>query len=129
MPTFVLRKLESVVGRQPFYELQVDGVSNYEAFMEVVGTNAQYLAEVRSILTYMNLVAQLQVFLPKAKFREITPAKDSVKEYEFKSDHLRVYAFHLETKGKIVAYWGFKNTQEKDIRRFRTLKRQFLENL
>lgn len=104
MPTFALRKLESVVGKQHFYELLEDGVSHYEAFLEIVGNNSQYLAEIRAILTYMNLVAQLKVFLPKAKFREITPNKERVKEYEFKSEHLRVYAFHLEAKGKIVAF-------------------------
>lgn len=90
MPTVALRKLESVVGKQLFYELLVDGVSHYEVFMEIVGNNAQYLTEVSTILTYMNLVAQLKGFLPKAKFRETTPAKEKVKEYEFKSDHLRV---------------------------------------
>lgn len=29
MPTFALRKLESVVGKQHFYELLEDGVSHY----------------------------------------------------------------------------------------------------
>lgn len=76
----------------------------------------------------MNLVAELKM-LPKNKFREITPSKDKVKEYEFKSDHLRVYTFHLEKTGKIVAFWGFKNTQDADIKKFRSIKKRFLDNL
>lgn len=68
----------------------------------------------------MNLIAELKT-LPKTKFRDITPANESVKEYEFKSAHLRVYVFHIEHTGKIVAYGGFKNAQKKDIVKFRSL--------
>jgi hypothetical protein len=127
MPKFALKKIEAVVGKQQFFELLVDDVSQYKQFMAEISDNPQYVSEVKTILTYMNLVAELRVFLPKTKFRDITPSKDKIKEYEFKSDHLRVYAFHLEMTGKIVAYWGYKNNQDKDIKKFRSIKKLFIE--
>lgn len=128
MPKFALKKIEAVDGKQQFFELIIDGVSQYEQFIAEISDNPQYMSEVRTILTYMNLVAELKVFLPKTKFRDITPGDSKIKEYEFKSEHLRVYAFHLEMKGKIVAYWGYKNSQTKDIGKFRSIKKSFAES-
>jgi hypothetical protein len=127
MPKFALKKMETIVGKQQFFELLIDNVSQYEQFEAEIRDNPQYLSEMKTILAYMNLVAELRLRLPKNKFRDITPSKDKVKEYEFKSDHLRVYAFHLEMTGKIVAYWGYKNNQSKDMRRFRSIKKSFIE--
>jgi len=128
MSIFALRKIEAVKGKQQFYELLVDGVSNYKQFSDSIKDNSQYCSEMRTILAYMNFVAELKM-LPKTKFRDITPAKDNVKEYEFKSDHLRVYAFHIEKTGKVVALWGFKNNQDEDIKKFRSIKKRFIETL
>lgn len=127
MSNFALKRIEAVIGKQAFYDLIIDGVSQADEFMLEIKGNSQYESEVRTILAYMDLVANM-VLLPKTKFRDITPEKEKAKEYEFKSDHLRVYTFHLEKTGKIVSYWGFKNNQDKDIKRFRSLKKQFLEN-
>lgn len=128
MHTFALKKIEAVVGKQQFFELVIDSESQYKKFSEEIENNPQYFSEHKTILAYMNLVANLNM-LPKTKFRDITPAKEKVKEYEFKSDHLRVYTFHLEKTGKIVAYWGYKNTQEGDIKKFRSIKHRFLESI
>lgn len=76
----------------------------------------------------MDLVANLQS-LPETKFKDITPAKETVKEYEFKSKNLRAYAFHIKKTGKIVAYWGFKNSQKKDIVKFQSIKKQYLQSI
>ncbi len=126
MPIFELRKIEAIVGKQQFYELLIDNNSQYEDFTNEVKKTPQYYSELKTVLTYMTLVAELKM-LPRGKFRDITPAKDKVKEYEFKSDHLRVYAFHLEKTGKIVAYWGYKNSQNEDIKKFRSLKQRFIK--
>lgn len=129
MLIFELKRLESVIGRQHFYYLLIDGKNQYQEFMDEIRGNSQYISEHKTILAYMNLVSNLQVLLPKVKFREITPEKEKVKEYEFKSDHLRAYVFHLEKTGKVVAYWGLKNRQQTDIKRFRSIKNIYLKNL
>ena len=126
MTTFVLRKLDAVVGRQQFFEL-VAGNSQFDSFCEEIRERKQYYSELLKIFTLMDLVSQLKM-LPKTKFRDITPKNETVKEYEFKSKHLRIYAIQ-KTNGKIVILGGYKNNQNKDFLRFRSLKKQLLASL
>lgn len=128
MSIFELKKIEAIVGKQHFYELVIDGHSQYEEFTNTVKSNPQYYSEFKTILAYMTFVSDLKM-LPKTKFRDITPSKDWVKEYEFKSDHLRAYTFHVEKTGKVVALWGFKNTQNEDIKKFRSIKKRYLDTI
>ena len=128
MPIFALKKIEAIVGKQKFFEIIIDSESQYKSFCDAIKNNSQYVSELRTILTNMDLVANLQS-LPKTKFKDITPAKENVKEYEFKSKNLRVYAFHIKQTGKIVAYWGFKNSQKRDIVKFRSIKKQYLQSI
>lgn len=128
MSTFVLKKLEAVVGKQQFFELVVDDNSQFDDYCQTIKDNKQYYSELLKIFTLMNQVSQLKM-LPQTKFKDITPNKESVKEYEFKSKHLRVYAFHLEKTGKIVAYGGYKNTQKDDIPKFRSYKSRYLKSI
>jgi len=128
MSTFVLKKLEAVVGKQLFFELVVDDNSQFDDYCEAIKGNRQYYSELLKIFTLMNQVSQLNM-LPQTKFKDITPNKESVKEYEFKSKHLRVYAFHMEKTGKIVAYGGYKNTQKDDIPKFRSYKSRYLKSI
>ena len=121
---FALKKLESVVGKQVFYDLIINGINQQDQFNKTIANNPQLLAEKRVILAYMNCISNLQL-LPKNKFRDITPKKDDSKEYEIKTKHLRVYLFHLEKSGKIAALWGFKTSQKSDIERFRKMKKDY----
>ncbi len=127
MATFVLKKLEAVVGKQQFFELIIDGNSQFDEYCKTIINHKQYYSELLKIFTLTNLVSQLKM-LPQTKFKDITPDKETIKEYEFKSKHLRVYAFHIEKTGKIVAYGGFKNTQKEDISKFRSYKNRFLKS-
>jgi hypothetical protein len=127
MSTFVLKKLKAVVGKQQFFELVVDGNSQFDEYCTAIKDSKQYYSELLKIFTLMNQVSQLKM-LPQTKFKDITPKKETVKEYEFKSKHLRVYAFHIEKTGKIVAYGGYKNTQKEDIPKFRSYKSRFLKS-
>ena len=127
MSIFVLKKLEAVVGKQQFFELVVDGNSQFDEYCQAIKGNKQYYSELLKIFTLMNQVSQLKM-LPQTKFKDITPNKETVKEYEFKLKHLRVYAFHIEKTGKIVAYGGYKNTQKDDIPKFRSYKSRFLKS-
>ena len=124
MANFDLKNIEAVRGKQEFLQLCIDGVPQLDQFAESL-SNPQYCSEFQTILTYMDLVANNQL-VPSKKFKEITPSKSQVKEYEFKSDHLRIYAIK-KANGKIIMLCGFKNNQKKDISRFRSLKDQFLK--
>lgn len=128
MSIFVLEKLKAIVGKQDFYELYIDGESQFREFCKKIKENKQYHIELIKIFALMSLVAELKM-LPQNKFKDITPSKEDVKEYEFKSKHLRVYIFHLEKSGKVVAFGGYKNTQKEDIPKFRSYKSRYLKEI
>ncbi len=129
MRNFELKKFESIVGKQDFYDLKINGLSQYEEFNKIINTDyLAYKTEVFTMFSYMDLVSNLKT-LPKTKFREITPKKDNIKEYEITSKHIRVYLFHVENSGKIVAYWGLKKNQKENIISFRKIKKEYIDQL
>ena len=129
MRNFELKKFESIVGKQDFYDLKINGLSQYEEFNKIINTDyLAYKTEVFTMFSYMDLVSNLKT-LPKTKFREITPKKENIKEYEIKSKHIRVYLFHVENSGKIVAYWGLKKNQKENIISFRKIKKEYIDQL
>lgn len=100
-----------------------DGVLDiYENSIEV-----KYSSSFKSILIYMNLVADIQT-LPNTKFKYLKTAKNEIKEFEFKVGDLRVYGIDIYG-GKLILYCGYKNTQSQDIVKFRSLKSQYLESI
>lgn len=127
MAIFEVRKLEAVQGKQEFDELVIDGVGQFETFGTLISAeHSRYRTEFEMLLRYMEYIANGNS-LADNKFKDVTPAGELVKEYEFKSKHLRVYAIK-KRNGKIIVLGGFKNTQKADFKRFRSLKTQYLNS-
>lgn len=126
MPKFALERIETIEGRQVFEKLLIDGQCQFDDFEAEVSKNPKYYSELGSIYHYMERVANNES-LPETKFKDITPKKEAIKEYEFKSKNLRVYALKKEN-GKIIVLGGYKNRQKKDIRSFQSIKKRFLES-
>lgn len=124
MPNFALINIDTINGKQVFEKLVVDDVCPFDEFERSIESNKKYYNELGSIYNYMEQLAN-GASLPETKFKDITPRKETVKEYEFKSRNLRVYAIKKEN-GKIIIFAGKKNNQKKDLKRFRSLKSQFL---
>lgn len=124
MCIFATEIIESVKGWQVFEKLLVDGVCLLDDFENEIKGNPQYVSEFRTICSYMDFVANGRS-LPQTKFREIKGGKFSVKRYEIKSKHLRVYAFS-QPGGKIVVLGGYKKNQEADIRHFNSLVKEYI---
>jgi len=125
MSKFALEKIKAIEGAQTFDKLLIDNECQFDNFEEGLKNNDKLLTELGKIYGYMEDVANGRS-LPVNKFKDITPTKELVKEYEFKSKNLRVYAIKKEN-GKIIILGGYKNKQKKDIRKFRSIKRRFLE--
>ncbi|NMB37089.1 MAG: hypothetical protein GX993_03475 [Bacteroidales bacterium] len=122
MSKFALVNIDAVQGIQMFEKLVVDGVAPFDTFEdELEGKDRRSLEK---IYFYMNEVANIRT-LPNTKFKDITPRKENVKEYEFKEGNLRVYAIK-KFGGKIIILGGYKNRQKQDLRKFRSLKEQYL---
>lgn len=127
MKEYSLNKIEEIEGKQVFYKLEIGGVCQFDEYVKEIERDGQYIDEYTSLIANMEDIANNNL-LPKTKFRDITPSKkDKVKEYEFKTRHLRVYAIKNEA-GKLILMGGYKNTQKKDINKFRALKDSYLNN-
>ena len=115
--------MEAVSGKQSFDKLVIEGNIPFDDFEK--GLESSDKQDLQKILFYMNEVANNKP-LPNTKFKDVTPQKDNVKEYEFKSGNLRVYAIS-KRGGKVIIIGGYKNKQKKDFVRFRSIKKQYLE--
>jgi len=125
MRTFATENMEEVKGsRQTFEKLYVDGICLLTNFEEEIKSIPQYYSEFTTIIAYMNCVADGQT-LPKTKFRVIEGGNEKVKQYEFKSKNLRVYACS-QKGGKIVIMGGYKTTQKKDIHKLHELVKEYV---
>lgn len=129
MPTFALKRIEAVVGKQQFDKLIVDGTCPFDEFEK---TMIQYKSEIKTLYAYMNMVANLRP-LPETKFhlynkKERQRNKNTVLEYEFKTRHLRLYCIE-QPNGKIVVLGGMKSKQKNDESEFRRLKKLYLDSI
>jgi putative component of toxin-antitoxin plasmid stabilization module len=125
MSKFALRKLAAVEGRIPFSMLEVDGVCPFEEFCSQIRRDGNLSKQLITAIARMNQVANLQR-LPVEKFRDITPTKDVIKEFEIKTGDLRIYL--IKEDEHIVILGGKKNTQPDDIKRFRSIKKRYIQS-
>lgn len=107
MSKFVLVNIDAVQGIQMFEKLVVDGVAPFDALEDEL--EDQDKRSLEKIYFYMNEIANMRT-LPNTKFKDITPGKEDVKEYEFKEGILRVYAIK-KFGGKIIILGWYKNRQ------------------
>ncbi len=128
MKNFSLQKVEEIEGEKPFYKLIIDENCLYDEFEAQIRKEGNWAKQLNTIQTRMLAVADGNL-LSKEKFRDITPKKEAVKEYEIKAPNLRVYLIEHTHSGKIIIFAGRKTTQDKDITKFRNLKAEYLASL
>lgn len=130
MSKFALEEILEIKGKIKFYYLIIDGVNGYKEFENSIESEGNYGSELNSIQAIMEQIANLQT-LPPSKFKDITPKKENVKEYEIKTRHLRIYLFHDKGKGRIIVYGTKKRpkSQNRDIFKFRKIKNKYISSL
>ncbi len=137
MSKFVTKKIKTVNGKQVFMQLIVLSdeadikkldEKNLKGQLDIYedSLESKYTPSFNRLLSIMNAVANLQG-LPDTQWRDVTPKKEKVKEYEVKAGDLRVFAIKVPN-GKLVILGGYKNQQLQNFREFRSLKKQFLES-
>lgn len=123
MPNFEIKKLEDITGKQAFYQLSIDRVlviDDFEAELE-----DKYDAEFGSMFYQMQRLSDLQI-LGKKDYR---PRKDLHDEaFEIKTENLRFYGMFVKKTGKVIVLCGFKNEQDKDERKVKSLIQQCIDN-
>jgi hypothetical protein len=109
-----------------FSKLIENGRCFFDEFEEKITKNNDFRNEFEKILTLMDHYAN-GMQLPSTKFNNI---KDGIFHgifWEFKTKHLRVYTVCVG-KGKVVVIGGTKNTQKKDIMRFKKISIEFIKS-
>ena len=123
MAKFALQKISLIKGRVHFAKLEVDGLCPFDIFCEEIKNEGNLQSQLNTIYSRIEQIANLQR-LPRNKFRDITPKKESVKEFEIKTADLRVYL--IKEESHIIVVGGKKNTQKSDISKFRSIKNKYL---
>lgn len=126
MSIFTLESIEAIICEQSIDKIYVNGKCQFDEFEEEILKNKKYRNELGMIYRYIELSSEIGSLPPKNHFEDITPQREKVKEYEFKTKHLRVYAIK-KPNGKIIILGGYKNRQAKDLNKFRSIKRRYLD--
>jgi hypothetical protein len=127
MPKFVFEKILALTGTEyKVFQLSIDGVNQLDKFeKELTGTT--YLSQYKTLLRWMDYYSNTGI-IPGEKLKELnTGKKEKIKEFEFRTKDLRLYAAQA-TNGKIIILCGYKGTQVKDINKFRALKSQIFSD-
>ena len=127
MYSFALLKITEIVGKLSFYKLSINGKCEFDQFEREIQKDGNLKKELIKIQTRLQELAEGKQ-LPPFKFKDITPKGELVKEYEIKSDHLRVYFFFESNEGRVIVCAGKKNTQSKDIAHFQKIKKAYLSS-
>jgi putative component of toxin-antitoxin plasmid stabilization module len=125
MPDFTLIRIQQAKGRLALYKLAADNECFFDKYCDELSRDGNLGKQLHRIFGLLEQVANLQR-LSREQFRNITPPKELIKEFEIKTKDLRVYI--IKEQGHIIVFGGRKSTQREDIRRFRSIKRQYLDN-
>jgi hypothetical protein len=126
MTVFELEHIDEINGIIHFYKLKKNGNCFFDNFEYIINNEGTYMPELDRIQSIMQQVSDLK-YPPSNKFKNITRKKDKIKSYEIRTRNLRVYLFK-DTIGNIIVTGGKKTSQESDIRYFRNLMIEYLEN-
>jgi putative component of toxin-antitoxin plasmid stabilization module len=126
MSKFALKEYNNVIGKIKFFKLIEDKICYWDDFCREIQKDANMEDQLITVISRMNDIANLRT-LPKQKFKDITPNKETVKEYEIKTNDLRVY-YIKDGSGNLVIVGGKKNSQPEDIKRFRAIKKAYLNS-
>ena len=124
MYKFALAYISEISGRLKIFKLIVNNHCEFDEFEQKIAKEVSNALELVTIQVRLQEIADGKL-LPKEKFRNITPKRELVKEYEIKTRHLRVYLFHEEKTGRVIVCGGKKTTQDKDMNHFRRIKRAY----
>jgi putative component of toxin-antitoxin plasmid stabilization module len=125
MNKFALIEVNAVKGKIKFFKLDIDGHCPFDEFIERIQNEGNLKKYLPAVFSIMDQIANLQL-LPQGKFKDITPKNDPVKEYEIKKNELRIYL--IKSDGHIIILGGKKGNQKKDIARFRSIKKEYIES-
>ena len=137
MSKFVIKTVDAIKGKQDFKQLIIlsDNIDTKKVNVEKIdgqldiykkSLEDSYSSSYNRILSIMDAVANNQG-VSNTQWKDVTPNKEIVKEYEVKAGDLRVFLIKIPN-GKLIILGGYKNQQKSDFKKFRSLKQQYLQS-
>jgi hypothetical protein len=99
MSNFVVKEYNNVVGTITFYKLIEDKICYWDEFCKKIQKEGVWEDQLVTIISRMDDVANLRR-LDEKKFKNVTPAKEKVIEYEIKTRDLGF----ISSKTKLVMW-------------------------
>ena len=123
MSKFALLEIDTVKGNRKFFKLIKNDVCEFDEFECEARVN--YNSEMNTIYHRMDLLSRGEK-LPKKQFRILKGGIKNLTKCEIKTSNLRVYYFIEKKSGNIVITGGYKKSQEKDIKYFNNIIKEYL---
>lgn len=125
MPKFATKLVEAIKAKEVVEQLCVNDVAKLDEFEKSLN-GTTFKSEFATLMRFIehhangNSIGKKLVILKN-------PTKGGI-EYEYKSDHLRIYAMQ-ETGKKVVLFGGVKHDADSmdNIKPFRSLKEKYFE--
>ncbi|RYE20699.1 MAG: hypothetical protein EOP42_27070 [Sphingobacteriaceae bacterium] len=126
MTKFELLEVEQVNGKIPFFKLSINETCQFDIFYNEYIQNGKFKSRFSACFQIMNYISDGHL-IPNTKFRNLeNPDPPAIEEYEVKKDEIRIYTIRVE-KGFIIIFCAYKSKkQQKDILKFRSIKKEFL---
>lgn len=129
MTKFELLEVEQANGKIPFFKLCINGNCQFDEFYNNYIKNGNFVSRFNACFQIMNYVSDGHI-LPNTKFRNLeNPDPVKIQEFEVKKDEIRIYTIKID-KGFVIIFCAYKSKkQQKDILKFRSIKKDFLNSL
>ncbi|OFX31693.1 MAG: hypothetical protein A2X08_15985 [Bacteroidetes bacterium GWA2_32_17] len=92
MPKFALKEIKEIYGKIKVFKLYINDKCEFEEFEKSIIKESNMKSELITIQARLQEMADLKSLL-FTKFKDITPQKEMNKEYEIKTNNLRVYLY------------------------------------
>lgn len=122
MYKFALIRLKDLKGRISIYKLKINNQCELDIFLDSIKND--HTSEYAAIIAAIEALSDLHRFR-KDRFKQLSGSKWNVPEYEIKTKNFRVYLFK-DNNGHILVCGGAKVTQKKDLKRFRQIINEYL---
>lgn len=129
---YKIEKIEILGAKIDFFKLFINEKCLFDDFLKEVEKSGNYNKEIEKIKFIMNEIALNNYNIPSNWFKELVKNKNDIyKDYEIRTNNLRVYLFKQEKTGHIIVLAGIKKPkeQDKDIEKMRVIKKEYFRSL
>ncbi len=128
MSKYEIKEVPEVSGINKIYKLIINGKCEFDNFIVQITAEGTYTAELDQVQAHLEDLGNNNL-IPHNKFKELHRDKgDRIKDFELRTNHLRVYLIREMQRDKLIILAGKKSSQKADLKRLRKIKKDYLIN-